>query len=198
MRRILTLVLAILIASSPVLAQEPASGHTSIEIRFPNATQREAEVAIHFRSVPTGPLEVRMARSSPGRYAAHDFAKNIYAVRATDAAGAALSVERVAPNVWHVSGHRGEVRFMYTLFADRADGTYAGIDQTRAHLNIPATFAYAPTLATRRIAVTFVAPDTSWRIATQLQPTSDARTFHAPNLQYLMDSPTYLGKLDIR
>lgn len=198
MRRIVSLVLALAVASSAVFAQATSSGHTQIEIRFPNATQREAEVSIHFSAVPAGPLEVRMARSSPGRYAAHDFAKNIHAVRATDAAGAALTVERVAPNVWHVSGHRGDVRFMYTLFGDRADGTYAGIDQTRAHLNIPATFAYAPALASRRIAVTFVPPDTSWRVATQLEPTSDPRTFLAPNLQYFMDSPTHLGRLDIR
>jgi predicted metalloprotease with PDZ domain len=198
MRRFVTLVLALAITAATATAQATSAGQTHIEIRFPNATQREAEVSIHFSAVPTGPLEVRMARSSPGRYAAHDFAKNIHAVRATDAAGAALAVDRVAPNVWHVSGHRGEVRFMYTLFGDRADGTYAGIDQTRAHLNIPATFAYAPALASRSVAVTFVPPDTSWRIATQLEPTSDPRTFRAPNLQYLMDSPTHLGRLDIR
>src|SRR5690606_38524741 len=35
-------------------------------------------------------------------------------------------------------------------------------------------------------------------IATQLQPTDAPQTFRAPNLQYLMDSPTHLGALDIR
>ncbi|HRN52469.1 MAG TPA: hypothetical protein PK788_03185, partial [Gemmatimonadaceae bacterium] len=131
------------------------------------------------------------------RYAAHDFAKNVYAVRATDADGRPLSVERVRPNVWRVSGHRGTVRFAYTLFADRADGTYAGVDQTRAHLNIPATFAYAPALADRPIYATFVAADSAWRIATQLEPTTDPQTFRAPQLQYFMDSPTHLGRLDV-
>ncbi len=199
MRTLPAFLLALLAAAASAAAQAPSAlNETRIEIRFPNAVHREAEVDISFRAVPAGPLEVRMARSSPGRYAAHDFAKNVYGVRASDASGRALAVERVEPNVWRVSGHRGEVRFHYTLFADRADGTYAGIDQTRAHLNIPATFAYAPALATRAIAVTFVPPDSTWTIATQLQPTSDPRVFRAPHLQYFMDSPTHLGALDIR
>ncbi len=171
---------------------------TDVEIRFPNAVHREAEVTLHFRAVPAGPLEIRMARSSPGRYAAHDFAKNVYNVRAADADGRALGVERVEPNAWLVRDHSGELRFSYTLLADRADGTYAGVDLTRAHLNIPATFAYAPALAERSIYATFVLPDSSWRIATQLQPTAEANTFRAPHLQYFMDSPTHLGALDIR
>jgi len=97
-----------------------------------------------------------------------------------------------------VSGHTGTVVFSYTLYADRADGTYAGIDLTRAHLNIPATFAWAPTLTMRPIQVTFHLPREDWKIATQLEPTSSPRTFRAPNLQYFMDSPTHLGPLDIR
>jgi predicted metalloprotease with PDZ domain len=201
MRPFPALLIALAVAASSLAAQgapEMPRNATSAYIAFPNAVQREAEVSLTFREVPSGPLEVRMARSSPGRYAAHDFAKNVYSVRATDADGRPLDVARVRPNVWRVSGHRGTVRFSYTLFADRADGTYAGVDQTRAHLNIPATFAYAPALADRPIYATFNAPDSTWRVATQLQPTNDPRTFRAPHLQYFMDSPTHLGRLDIR
>ena len=199
--RLLPALLLAVTAASPLAAQRPLAvpaNATLAEISFPNAVHREAEVVLTFRDVPSGALEVRMARSSPGRYAAHDFAKNVYGVRASAADGRALPVERVEPNVWRVRGHRGTVRFSYTLFADRADGTYTGIDATRAHLNIPATFAYAPALATRPIYATFTAPDTAWRIATQLEPTADPRTFRAPHLQYFMDSPTHLGRLDVR
>lgn len=191
------LALAVPLLEAQTVATAPR-GATLAEIRFPNAVQREADVSLTFREVPSGPLEVRMARSSPGRYAAHDFAKNVYNLRAEDADGRALAVERIRPNVWRVNGHRGTVRVRYTLFADRADGTYSGIDQSRVHLNIPATFAYAPALAARPIVATFVPPDTAWRIATQLEPTADPRSFRAPNLQYFMDSPTHLGRLDIR
>ena len=188
--------LVAMLTASSLSAQTAAT--VLYEIRFPNAIQREGEVTVRFRTVPPGPLTVQMARSSPGRYALHEFAKNIYNVRASDAYGRALDVVRISPHAWRVGRHSGEVRFSYTIYADRADGTYAGIDPTRAHLNMPATFAWSPALATRPIEITFVPPDTAWTIATQLQPTTDPRTFRAPNLQYFMDSPTTLGRLDIR
>jgi len=199
----IVLLAAACLAIAPLDAQgappAPQSAETVVyDVSFPNLVQREAEITVQFRALPAGPLEVRMARSSPGRYALHEFAKNIYSVRATDAAGRALSVERVSPHAWRVSGHRGEVRFSYTLYADRADGTYAGIDPTRAHLNAPATFAYAVALANRPIQVTFRLPNPAWRIATQLEPTPHTTTFRAPNLQYFFDSPTHLGDIDIR
>jgi predicted metalloprotease with PDZ domain len=190
------LVLTAIAATAASAQPSPETVHYAIA--FPNAEQREAEIEIRFRALPNGPLRVRMARSSPGRYALHEFAKNVYSVRATDVAGRALTVERDTPHSWIVTGHSGEVRFSYTLFADRADGTYAGVDLTRAHLNMPATFAWAPSLAHRPIEVTFTPPDAAWTIATQLEPTADARTFRAPNLQYFLDSPTHLGALDIR
>lgn len=179
-------------------AARPAPPAVVYDIRFPNLVHREAEITVKFTGVPAGALRVRMARSSPGRYALHEFAKNVYAVKATNSTGRELTVTRRSPHEWAVTGHTGVVVFSYTLYADRADGTYAGIDETRAHLNIPATFAWSPQMSTRPIEVTFHRPDPSWKIATQLEPTDDAETFRAPNLQYFMDSPTHLGALDIR
>lgn len=170
------------------------------DIRFPNAIQREANVTVRFSAVGTAPLKVRMSRSSPGRYALHEFAKNVYAVKAVDERDRPLQVDRVSPHEWSVSGHRGTVVFSYTLYADRADGTYAGVDLTRAHLNMPATFAWAPGLESRPIQVTFHALPSGdgHTIATQLQPTANPRTFRAPNLQYFLDSPTHIGRIDMR
>ena len=191
------LALALILAAAPDIAHAQATTVT-YDISFPAAVHREAQVSVRFRAAPAGPLRVRMSRSSPGRYALHEFAKNVYAVKAATPAGRALPVRRVSPHEWIVTGHAGEVVFSYTLYADRADGTYAGVDETRAHLNIPATFAFSPQLTARPIEVTFHRPDPSWRIATQLQPTAAAETFRAPNLQYFMDSPTHLGTLDVR
>lgn len=185
--------LALLLSAAPAFAQTVV-----YDIRFPHAVHREAEISVRFSAVAAGPFRVRMARSSPGRYAVHEFAKNVYAVQATTSTGRPLTVTRTSPHEWVVTGHTGVVLFSYTLYADRADGTYSGIDETRAHLNIPATFAYAPAMAARPIDVTFHRPDPEWRIATQLQTTDDPERFKAPNLQYFMDSPTHLGRIDIR
>jgi predicted metalloprotease with PDZ domain len=98
-----------------------------------------------------------------------------------------------------VGDHDGTVRVSYTLFADRADGTYSGIDLTHAHLNMPATFMWARGEADRPIHIEFrPPPGLAWRLATQLRPTATPRAFTAPDLAYFMDSPTEFGAFDVR
>ncbi len=190
-----TLPLALLLCAAPALAQAPVR----YQVAFPNAVHHEARIEVTFADLPAGPLEVRMSRSSPGRYAIHEFAKNVYAVEAYDGAGRPLEAMRPDPYGWTVGGHDGTVRFVYTLFADRADGTYSGIDRTHAHLNMPATFAWAHGLEDRPISIAFRPPEGSgWKVATQLAPTDDPYTFTAPDLQYFLDSPTEVSDFDVR
>ncbi len=175
------------------------SAQIEYEVSFPNAVHHEAEIAVTFTALPPTPLELRMSRSSPGRYALHEFAKNVYSVRATDGEGNPLTVERPNPYQWDVPVHDSTVRIAYTLFADRAGGTYSQVDPTHAHLNIPATFMWARGLGDREIRVTFAPPEGSeWKAATQLFPTEDPMTFTAPNLYYFMDSPTELSNFVLR
>lgn len=171
----------------------------SYQVSFPNAAHHEAEIAVTFPGLPAGtPLEVWMSRSSPGRYALHEFAKNVYHLRAEDGKGRALGVVPLNPYSWRVAGHDGTVKLRYTLFGDRGDGTYAQIGRTNAHLNAPATFMWAKGLDARPIRVTFKGLPSGWRVATQLKPTTDPTTFWAPDLQLFMDSPITLGPIDIR
>ncbi|GAA4373922.1 M61 family metallopeptidase [Hymenobacter koreensis] len=189
----LLLGLSLLTAPLAATAQAPVQ----YRIGFPNAVHHEAQVTVTFSQVPAGqPLQVRMARSSPGRYALHEFAKNVYDVKATDGSGKALRVTQPDPYGWDVTpGPDGTVRFSYTLYADRTDGTYAGIDAQHAHLNIPATFAFARGLTNRPVEVRFDMP-AGWKVASQLQASGDA--WRAPHFQYFMDSPTSLGAHQMR
>ncbi|MGE0100979.1 MAG: M61 family metallopeptidase [Blastocatellales bacterium] len=183
------------ILSASALAQS----RVDYEIAFPNANHHEAEVTVAFSGVPSGkPLEVRMSRSSPGRYAAHEFARNVYNVRATGENGAALQIDRPHAFQWNVNGGRGKVTVRYTLFGDLGSGTWTGIDNTMAHLSIPATLMWARGFENAPVSVRFRLPSPDWKVATQLVPTSDAEVFTAPHMQYLMDSPTMLGRLRFR
>ncbi|MFD1466840.1 M61 family metallopeptidase [Hymenobacter caeli] len=167
-------------------------------VAFPNAVHHEARITATFAGLPAGPLRVRMARSSPGRYAEHDFIKNVYYVVATDGDGHPLPLARPDAYGWNVTpGPDGKVLFSYTLYADRSDGTYAGIDQQHAHLNVPATFCYALGLESRAVEAHFDAPP-AWKAATQLRPGGEKNTFTAPNLAYFMDSPVVLGAQQVR
>lgn len=196
-RRSLPALLLLCLLTTAVAAAQP---QVTYEIAFPNAVHHEAEVTVTFTDLPEAlqPLQVRMSRTSPGRYALHEFAKNVYDVRAVDGQGRPLAVTQPNLHQWNVAGHDGTVRLTYTLFADRADGTYSGIDNTHAHLNMPATFMWARGLEQAPARVTFRRPDPDWQVATQLLPTDDPETFTAPDLYYLMDSPTEVSDFDLR
>jgi predicted metalloprotease with PDZ domain len=191
LRRAVAAAAALVLLAQPALAQAPVEYRLS----FPEPEHRWMQVEITFADVPAGPLEVRMSRTSPGRYALHEFAKNVLDFEAADAAGAALAVTRPDGHQWDVAGHAGTVRVRYRVFGDRVDGTYLGIDSTHAHLNIPASLLWARGLDARPAVVTFVPPPggDDWQVITQLFPGPDALTWTAPNLQYLMDSPTEFG-----
>jgi predicted metalloprotease with PDZ domain len=157
------------------------------------------QVEATFSDVPAGVLQVRMSRSSPGRYALHEFAKNVYNVRVTDGAGKSLTVARPSLHQWDVTGHSGTVRVTDDIFGDRVDGTYLGIDSTHAHINMPSALMWARGHELRGATVRFEPPaGASWRVATQLFPGPDEFTFTAPNLQYLMDSPSEFSGFSLR
>ncbi|WNO52648.1 M61 family metallopeptidase [Stakelama saccharophila] len=198
--------LAVLLAATAMPAHARAAatiGTTDAavryDVRFPHPEHHEARISVTYRDLADGPVTFRMARSSPGRYALHEFAKNVYSVSAVDGAGKALPVLRDNPYGWRVVGHDGTVTLTYTLYGDRGDGTYAQIDPTHAHLNMPATFMWATGYDDRPIRVTFHPADPDWKIATQLPPLPSAKnSFRAPNLQYFMDSPTELSDFQLR
>ncbi|MBW8242305.1 PDZ domain-containing protein [Muricauda oceani] len=168
------------------------------EISFDNAVHHEAVIQATFPDLTSDTVEFRMSRTSPGRYALHEFAKNVYGFEATDSKGNPLAVTRPDPYAWHVSGHDGTINIKYILFANRGDGTYSQVDETHAHLNIPATFMFAPKLGERKLEVTFnVREDLDWKVATQL-PKVSGNTYSAPNLYYFMDSPTEISNYMLR
>ena len=180
-------------------ADPRAQATISYRLTFPEREHRLMNVEVTFPDVPSGPLQLRMSRSSPGRYAVHNFAKNVFDVRATDASGKRLAIVQPNPHQWDVSGHSGEVRVSYRIFGDRVDGTYLGIDSSHAHINMPAAIMWARGLEQRPLTIRFELPaGAGWRIATQLPTGRDAFTFTAPNLQYLMDSPTELSAFALR
>ncbi len=189
---------AIASASAPPSARKalPAVEYT---LSFPEPQHRWMQVEVLFTSVAPMPVQVRMSRSSPGRYALHEFAKNVFDVQFED--GQARRLQPARPNLhqWDVAGHDGTVRMRYRVFGDRVDGTYLAIDATHAHINMPAALAWAHGLEDRAARVTFQRPaGSNWRVATQLMPTADPLVFTAPNLQYLLDSPAEFSEFTLR
>ncbi len=191
----LAVVCQLLLCGTGAYAQAPVEYRLS----FPEPEHRWMQVEVTFPDLPAGPFELHMSRSSPGRYALHEFAKNVSELRATDTAGAALRLEPYGPSRWRITEHPSTVRVSYRVFGDRMDGTFLAIDSSHAHVNMPAALVWAAGLDRRAARVQFVRPgEGGWQVATQLFPTADPLTFTAPNLQYLMDSPSEFGTFELR
>ena len=194
MRFVSGVLFCLLALGAPAAAQQP----TVYRVAF-TPEHHFAEIEVTFPEVPAGTLETRMSRSSPGRYAVHEYSKNVFELHAYDGKGKELAAVRPNPYQWNVSGHDGTVRIVYKIYGDHVDGTYLAIDPTHAHMNMPATFLWARGFDRRPIRITFAPPKSlNWVAATQLFPTSDPWTFTAPNLQYLFDSPTELSAHTLR
>jgi predicted metalloprotease with PDZ domain len=169
------------------------------EVSFPNAVHHEARIALTVTGIPLKPAIFRMSRSSPGRYATHEFGKNVYDVSANDLSGNVLPIKRIEGDVYEVSNHKGAISVRYTLYGNYADGTYAGIDPGSIHLNMPASFMWMKGMDNAPITIRFDLPKENKGIyATQLVPTKEPNVFTAPGLQYFMDSPTKIGDLIFR
>ena len=183
------LVILLLLTSFSAIAQQ----EISYELSFPNAIHHEAEVTMQIPNVPAGPLKVRMSRSSPGRYATHEFGKNVYKFQAFDEQGKKLTVHQPAGDEYIIPSHGNAVKITYTLFGNWIDGTYAGFDETHAHMNVPATFAFPIGMDKRPRTVKFNYKDKpTWKVATQLKPLGNG-VYYSPNFQYFMDSPIELA-----
>ena len=186
-------------------AQAPSNETIQYRFSFPEPQHRWMQVEALFPITINGRLDLRMSRSSPGRYSLHDFAKNVYDLQVT---GGELDA-RPDPYGWTVKNPRGGIEVRYKVYGDRVDGTYLAIDETHAHINMPAAILWARGLEEHPVTIEFEPPTGSrWQVATQLHASTSVTSpgdhpsaypaFTAPNLQYLMDSPVEFGPVSMR
>jgi len=193
-KRLLFSLLFLLFSAALLFSQTPIR----YQLGLADIGLHELHVSAEFPNLPRQVLQVRMPRASPGRYAVHEFAKNVYDVRAYDEAGQELAVYRTTPHQWDVAGHDGYVRFDYTLYANHGDGTYSGVDNRKLHLNMPATFVYGVDMQDRPVELRIdLSGRPTWKVATQLVATEED-TYRAPDYYYFYDSPVFVGDIDFR
>ena len=143
---------------------------------FPEPQHHWMQVEATFTDLPPTPLELRMSRSSPGRYSLHDFAKNVYDVHANGPDGQELPLSRPDPHGWTVPAHGDTVVVRYKVFGDRVDGTYLAIDTTHAQSTCRPRSCGREGWTTAAFTLTFEPPAGSqWQVATQLHPGATIR-----------------------
>lgn len=186
-------------AAFAALGRAPhAATPVAYRLTVPEPEHHWLQVEMRLGDLEAGPLELHMSRSSPGRYALHEFAKNVYDVSVVDGGGQPLAVERPDASTWVVEPRGSTVTVRYKVFGDYVDGTYLAVDETHAHINMPAALMWARGLDDRPATLAVTPPDPSWQVVTQLFPADGPFAFSAPNLQYLMDSPIEIARLAVR
>jgi len=197
MKKFYLLAIAILFTSISFAQQDTKEKAIFYSISFPNAAHHEAEIVITIPNAGARAIVLHMSRSSAGRYATHEFGKNVYNVKATNVDGSPLQVKQVEGDVYEIPDHGETVKVSYTLFGNWTDGTYTSIDPSHAHLNMPATFMWVEGQDKRALKFEFNDLDKyGWKVATQLKHDGD-NIYSSPGLQYLMDSPTELSAYKI-
>lgn len=193
--RIVSLALTLASAALPLLARsdEPVRYRLDLSGR----AHHELRVTATFRDVGRKALDLRMSRTSPGRYRMHEFAKNLYGLEARDGLGDRLAVEGQTPSSWRIGGHDGTVEVTYTIFADLLSGTYSSIDTQGALINPPSVFVWARGQEERPVEVQLDLP-LGWSIVSQLPFGTDETKLQAKDLAFFFDSPIGLGTFDVR
>ena len=168
------------------------AAEVNYQLDLAQVKQQQAEITMRLTNVEKGPVTIVMASASPGRYARHDFAKNIFDLRAFDAEAKPLQLTRTSAATWQVVADSKDIVVKYRLFADHADGTYSQIDRRHAHLNIPATFMFAPAFSAEPVNLSIVNKPQQWRVASQLAQVQGQ--WRAKNLDDFMDSPLEISE----
>lgn len=195
MKKFYLLAITLLLATASFAQQEQKPIFYSVS--FPNAVHHEAEIVLTIPQAPSGRILLRMSRSSAGRYATHEFGKNIYNIKAYTQGDTSLKINQIEGDLYEIPVHGNTVKISYTLFGNWTDGTYASIDPSHAHLNMPAAFLWVVGQDNRPIKFEFNDLDKyGWKVATQLK-NEGANIYSAPNMQYMMDSPTELSAYKI-
>src|SRR5450631_462623 len=122
--------------------QIAAGQRISYIVSFPNVAHHEANIELIASDIPGRSAIFRMSRSSPGRYATHEFGKNVYDVKAFDVQGRPMAINKIDGDVYEVPRYGGYVKVQYTLYGNFADGTYVGIDPSDIHFNMPGAFMW--------------------------------------------------------
>ena len=190
--------LAMLIKPAMLEAQNAAASAPSIRytVRFPDPASHYASVEAVVPAGGRSSVELFMAVWTPGSYLVREFARNVEGVRATDAAGHPLAVEKSRKNRWRVeTGGAAEIHFSYRLYCREMSVRTNWVEDKFALLNGAATFVSLVGGLKLQHDVRLELP-AAWKSSITAMPDApDGAAHHylAPDYDTLVDSPILLG-----
>jgi predicted metalloprotease with PDZ domain len=165
-------------------------------VRIPSPSTHYVEVELLAPAAGRQDVELMMAVWTPGSYLVREFARNVEAVAAETAEGAALPLEKTRKNRWRVATTGAErVRVRYRVYAREMSVRTNFVEADFALLNGAATFMTLADGIARPHDIRLELPPAWERSVTALDPAPDGAPnyYRAPNFDALVDSPIVAG-----
>jgi predicted metalloprotease with PDZ domain len=193
--RLIIAVAFIAIFSSVVVAQEPALKSIAYRLSMSRPMSHLFEVSILIElpdQLKDKPLQLQMAKWSPGRYGVFDFAKNVQEVRAV-AEGAARPVTRVNDQTWSVSPlGASRLTVSYKVFGNDLSGTFSQLDTRHANYNGGSIFMYVVGHKPDPVKLEINAP-AGWKIVNGRMERPGQTEWQFLNWDIMIDTPTEIA-----
>jgi predicted metalloprotease with PDZ domain len=194
--KILCAVVFVVLFTSVAVAQEPPLKSISYRLSMSRPVSHLFEVSILIElpdELKDKPLQVQMAKWSPGRYGVFDFAKNVQEVRAVAGDGSKRPVTRVDDQTWSVEPMRSAaLTISYKVFANDLDGTFSQLDTRHANYNGGSIYMYVVGHKPDPVKLEIIAP-TGWKIVNGRTERPGQNTWNFPNWDILIDTPTEIA-----
>ncbi|HKR10613.1 MAG TPA: PDZ domain-containing protein [Pyrinomonadaceae bacterium] len=190
-RKLIVALAVIAFLSGVAVAQnDPPLKSISYDLAMSRPTSHLFEVAITIElpeQLRNKPLQLQMAKWSPGRYAVFDFAKNVQEVRSkgrvTRIDGQTWSVEPVGTNI---------VQLSYKVFANDLSGTFSQLDERHANYNGNSIFMYVVGHKSDPVKLT-IQPPAGWKIVNGRMDQPGQTQWQFPNWDEMVDTSTEIA-----
>ncbi len=187
--------LPVMTATAHWLPQNQTAPMIEAKVAMPLATQHYFRIELTFPAMNTATTRrFQMPVWTPGSYKVRDFAKNVEAFAARNAAGEALPWRKLDKATWAIEvPAKTAVTLSYDIFAYEFSVRTSYIDAFYGYINPASAFLYEPGQEKTSYQVAVVTPE-GWNVATAL-PRIAEHVFLADNLDVLVDSPLVFGPL---
>jgi predicted metalloprotease with PDZ domain len=143
-------------------------------------------------------LDLSLPTWIPGLYKTEWYAKNIARFRVNDEQGKNVDFQIIEPQRWRVDTRgRSHITVAFNYRATVLAVNQAKITNDFAFFTGAQTFLMAEGYRNNPSTVKFELPE-GWKVISALKETADPNVFHADDYDVLIDSPTELGKFDVR
>ena len=189
-------VVFVFLITSAVIAQEPPLKSITYRLSMTRPMSHLFEVAILIElpdELKDKPLQLQMAKWSPGRYGVFDFAKNVQEVRAVASDGVKRPVTRVNDQTWSVTpSGSASLTVSYKVFGNDLDGTFSQLDTRHANYNGGSIFMYVVNHKPDPVKLE-IKPPVGWKVVNGRTDRPGQTEWQFPNWDILIDTPTEIG-----